>query len=248
MDHTSSPMQRRPLRSPVRSLDAEIDRLWAGKAHSYLLIALITLCLALFEWIRFFLALEPSPLSFSLVAAIIFVFTYYKMRTFKEDLATLRMGRDAKKVVRRYLDGLRVGDFAVLHHVKADPFNLDHVVFSTHGVFLVEAKEGINPDRSQKLVFDGRTILAGTMPPDRNPIVQARSNAIWLRKKLKAATGKDYPVKSVLVYPGWQVDGRGDWKESDVWVINHNDLRQYMGKQPVSMTADDVTAGVQALQ
>ena len=249
MDETAAaPKPEKKRRSPGQSLDAEIDRLLVGKTVSYALISLITLCLAMFEWVRWFLDLEASPLWFSLIAALVFVFTYYKVRTYKDGLKRLRLARDGKQVARRYLDRLDGKKYQVVHDLPAGPVKLDHVMVTPHGIFLVNARAEVPRGKDAVIKFDGAMVVVGDEPPDRNPVVDARTSTIWLRKKLKEVTGKDYPVKAVVVYPGWEIANSGDWKESMVWVVNLEVLRKYIDKQPVCISAEEMAEAVRELR
>jgi hypothetical protein len=58
----------------------------------------------------------------------------------RRQLAKLRLGRDGERVVGQFLEDLREDWARVFHDVPGDRFNLDHVVLSLNGFFVIETK------------------------------------------------------------------------------------------------------------
>ena len=75
--------------------------------------------------------------------------------------------------------------------------------------------------------------------PERNLLVQARAQADWSKHILQESTGKSYPVKPVIVFPGWFIKGTGG-KKSNLWVLNPKALPSFLEKEPIRLTAEDV--------
>jgi hypothetical protein len=41
---------------------------------------------------------------------------------------------------------------------------------------------------------------------EHDAVEQAKSQAYWIREVLQESTGKSFPVKPVVVFPGWYVE------------------------------------------
>ncbi len=98
-------------------------------------------------------------------------------------------------------------------------FNLDHVVLSPHGIFVIETKTRSKREGNPKVTFDGNALLIDGMTPLDDPLAQARANAKWLRELLKQSTGEDYPVRPSVAFPGWWIEGGTKALQSEVWVL-----------------------------
>jgi nuclease-like protein len=109
----------------------------------------------------------------------------------------------------------------VFHDVRAEGFNIDHVVIGAAGVFAVETKA--RPKRPHgtgsqgaTVTYDG-SVLHFPGWQEREPLEHAKSRAEWLRRWLTSAVGEPVDVKPVLALPGWFVDRKAS---GDVIVIN----------------------------
>ena len=79
--------------------------------------------------------------------------------------------------------------------------------------------------RDSKIVYDGEKILIDgwTMAPD--PLKQIQANTSWIRDLLMESTGKSFPVRPVLLFPGWYVDSVGVHPQGRVWVLSPERLQ-----------------------
>jgi hypothetical protein len=74
----------------------------------------------------------------------------------------LRLGRDGERAVGQFLERLRDGGGQVFHDVPGDGFNLDHVVISPHGRYVVETKTLSKPWPKATITVDGDSLrIAG---------------------------------------------------------------------------------------
>lgn len=141
-------------------------------------------------------------------------------------------------VVGQYLERLREHGYQVFHDVLGARFNLDHVLIGPAGIFTIETKTwSKRPD--SRIVFDGDTITADGFTPDRNPVVQAKAQAGWLRELLAESTGRKFPARPVILFPGWWVEqGKGTTRE--VWVLEPKALPGFLDHEPEVLSAEDV--------
>jgi hypothetical protein len=120
-----------------------------------------------------------------------------------------------------------------------DGFNLDHVVLSSQGVFVVETKTLTKPAKGSPTVsFDRETVLINGFEPKRNPVTQAQANARWLGEMLRASTGKEFPVRPVVLFPGWFVEPLP--KGSSVWVLNPQALPSFIQHESTRINESDL--------
>ena len=89
------------------------------------------------------------------------------------------------------------------------------------------------------VVFDGKTIRIDGFEPDRDPIVQAKAQASWLRELLAESTGHKFAVKSVIVFPGCYVDYIGP-KERTIWVLNPKALSTFLDHEGTQLSLEDI--------
>jgi hypothetical protein len=238
-DKKRSPLKDKPLRMPGQSLDNEIDRIQRN-IFVYIGLASILITLAFYEWWHWYRNLPPQPIAAIVVATAIVIYSYLKVRHLRKQLSNLRLGRDGERMVGQALDELRQHGYAIFHDVVGTGFNVDHVVVSPHGVFAVETKTYSKPASvNATVVFDGEKVTLAGYQPDPKPIQQAIANADWLRREvLLASTGKLFPVKPVVVFPGWWVAETS--KNEHIWVLNPKMLSTRISQEPQSLTQADV--------
>lgn len=133
-----------------------------------------------------------------------------------------RLGLLGELVVGQILDRLSSDTVHVFHDLEVrdpgkKPWNIDHVVVTPAGVFVIETKcrrkpRAVAPDgqKGHKIIFDGQQLIfPHPMRADRHGLDQASNNATWLSDKLSALNGTPIPVVPVLVLPGWWIDAKG---------------------------------------
>ena len=236
-----SPLKAKPLKNPGESLDIELKDLLFGVLVSYFIFAAFMVTMALMEWLRWFNDSRPNPKLFTAVALIALLIALWKFERSRLRIKALRLGRDGEKAVGQYLERLREAGAKVFHDIPGGGFNLDHVVIHETGIYVVETKTLSKPHRGRaKLVYDGKNILKNGFAFDRNPIQQVRAAKHWLTEILKESTGRQFPIRAVVVYPGWFIQPTAEAKSSDVWVLNPKALPGFISKSAVQISAEDV--------
>ncbi len=133
-----------------------------------------------------------------------------------------RLGLLGEQLVGQILDRICSDTVRVFHDLEViepgkKPWNIDHVVLTSAGVFAIETKtrrkpKGVrsNGQAGHKVVFDGQQLLfPAPMQADRFGLAQTQKNATWLAEKLTALNGCPITVNPVLTLPGWWVDVKG---------------------------------------
>lgn len=171
-------------------------------------------------------------------------------RTIKR-FANHRLGFLGEQVVGQILDQFSATNARIFHDLEVQepgkkPWNIDHVVVSPSGVFVIETKcrrkpKGApGPQKSHQLIFDGQQIVfPAPMKPDRHGLDQAQRNADWLSQKLGSLNGEPVPVTPALVFPGWWVEAKG---KGPVTVLNAKQLPNFLTGRPTVLSERLLTA------
>jgi len=237
-----SPLKVRPLRHAGQSMDEEITRLFDEDVLPYYFVAVLLVVLAGFEWWRSYSGSPPLPWFFTSVAVVAVALAAWKVVRVLRTVRNLKLGRDGERVMGQFLETLRAQGFRVFHDIPGDGFNVDHLIVGSKGVFTIETKTLSKPLRGEsKIAFDGDEITIGGYQPDRNPIVQARAQAAWVRDLVFETTGRRISVHPVVVYPGWFVEGPPKGAKSDVWVLNPKALPAFIEHERDTLTTEDMS-------
>lgn len=240
MKNKRSPLKDKPLRNAGQSLNEEINRLIDEEAMMYVMAPLFLIMLAIWEWYRWHYNIPPSPVVITIMAIGAALFSVYKLITLKKKLRMLRQGRDGELVVGQYLEHFRQAGMKVFHDVVGENFNIDHVIVSTNGVFLIETKTYSKPMKGEtKVVFDGQKIFINGRHHNDEILVQVEAGSKWLEGLIEELTAKKYSVKPVVVFPGWFVEMTNKFA-SNTWVLNPKGLKSFIPRTKESLTKEDV--------
>ncbi|MCL5428218.1 MAG: NERD domain-containing protein [Chloroflexi bacterium] len=160
---------------------------------------------------------------------------YFGVRLYKAwyKVQDYRLGRDGEQQVGHQFERLRKNGMEVFHDIVAENFNVDHVLISNKGIFVIETKTFRKPEKAnQKIHFDGQHVFRNDRLIVPNPVLQARWNAQWLKRLLKEYTGENFKIKPVVVFPGWFVETKGNLKNNDVWALNPEQLQAFISYEP----------------
>lgn len=242
VDRSTSPIKDKPLRLPAQSLTEERDAIWDDKLEPLTLVALLLLALAALEWFRYLTNARFTPILFSVAAVGVSGMAGWRIWKALPRLRRLRQAIEGEKAVGQYLERLREDGYVVYHDVVGPGFNVDHVLIGPTGVFTVETKTWSKPagGPAPKISYDGHVVRAGGFVPDRDPAVQARAQASWLRTVLKESTGRNVRVFPVVVFPGWFVE-QDAISRSTVWLLEPKALPAFLAREPVVLAPEDKT-------
>lgn len=234
-----SPFKAKALRLPGQSLDEQIFHLRYDKLLTPWMIALLLVLMAVAEWWRYLMSVPPSPVIYTAAAMGAVVYAVVRFLRVRPRLRALQQGREGERVVGQYLEGLRGQGYRVFHDVVGDGFNVDHVLIGPAGVFSVETKTRSKPAGDARVQFDGIQLAVAGFEPDRDPIVQAKAQASWLRELLGESTGKAFRVRPVVLFPGWFVEQKGT-SAREVWVLNPKALRAFIDREPRVLGEEEI--------
>lgn len=236
-----SPLKDKPLRNPGQGLDERIQGLLDDKVFSYFWYAAGFSLLAIVEWVGYLLKTPRMPWIFTSAAVLATGWAALRIPALRREVRALRQGRDGEKAVGQYLERFRKQGAQVFHDIPGEDFNLDHVVISDRGVLIVETKSLSKPHpKSTITIEDGQLLIAGQRP-DRNPLEQVHAQAAWPARLLQESTGKSFPIQGAVVFPRWFVEPQNANSKLDVWVLEPKALPGYLAREPVRLSASDVS-------
>jgi hypothetical protein len=236
-----SPIKDRPLHYPGESLDIEIAVLQDEMLSKYGVYAAFFFAVTIVEWLKYFLNAQPSPWVYSISAVLVIGFCLNKILRIKSQVQNLQLGRDGERAVGEYLERLREKGYAIFHDIVGNGFNIDHVVCSPSGIYSIETKTRSKPIRGEaKVLYDGKRILVNGIEMDRDPIIQTKAQANWLKTVLRESTGKNYPVQPVILFPGWFVESQISQSSGPAWVLNPKALPAFIEGVDRKISDDDL--------
>lgn len=226
------------LRGPGESLRNGIDKISEKIDDS--LLHLFFLCLPPLVLMQAFIYFTDKNIQ--LWHLIIVMLLYFLLifwgtsRIYKliKQRRNLYLGLDAETAVGQELNHLMLHGCRVYHDFPAERFNIDHIVIGPGGVVAVETKGRAKSDKgggsAEAKVISNGEYLRFPHWREKNPIIQARRQAVWLQKWLTSAVGQTVKVRPALAVAGWYVERT---KNGDVLVFS--------GKNPVFLSNPNIT-------
>lgn len=233
----NSPLKGKPLRLAGQSLQEEIDTIINDKALTYIIAPVFLLAAAAYEWIRYFQESPPSPLPLTIAALLVTGYSIPKLIKFRKKVKNMRLGLDGEKAVGQELEKLRAQGCMVFHDIVGDNFNIDHVVVSDKGIFLIETKTYSKPNTVKPRVRYTKSQLIVDGLGDMSKIItQVQASSTWLKRMLEESTGKPFLIKPVVLFPGWYVESPND---SAIWVLEPKLFPHYIKNKKDILSKED---------
>lgn len=240
-----SPLSQMLLRSPGESVRTAHDDARDEALISFVMLPLVPLLLYSTHISQsYFLGKEESFIRTAVAVCIALLAVGYLLNLLLKQIkriSKLSQGYEGEVAIAQELNQLmRLGAF-VFHDIPGEGFNIDHVIVSPTGIYAVETKSRMKPNRDRgsedaKVVFDGvRLNFPGWS--ETAPLEQASRQAKWLENWLSSAVGERVGVKAVLALPGWFVDRRG---KSDVVIISGKNAIGTFGKLSYASLSDEL--------
>ena len=240
-NNKKSPLKDKPLRHAGQSIDEEINRIVDEDAIPYIITSLFLIMVAVFEWYKWYFQLPPSPILITIVAILFTAFATYKLIRIRTKLKNMKLGRDGEKAVGQYLESFRSANgIKVFHDIKGDNFNIDHVVVSTKGIYIIETKTHSKPIKGKaEIIFDGKQLLFNGADYGDRIIIQVKAENKWLSELIEELTARKFPIQPVITFPGWFVK-MTNTNDSGIWACNPRGLPTFLNNQREVMSLEDV--------
>ena len=230
-----SPLKAAPLRQAGASIAEEIERLRDDVILDRLTVAFGAFSVWVVTLVVWLFPVHPG-LFFGMTSVIfvgVLAWVIPQILTARRKIGHLRLGLAGERAVAELLELTAHDGFWVVHDLRGEGFNVDHVIVGTQGVFTIETKTLSKPSVGDARVrFDGATLTVESHSLDRDPLVQARAQASWVRRTLEELTGRSYPVQPVVVFPGWYVERTPSAAKGGVWVLEPKELRSWLSRAP----------------
>jgi len=223
------------LRAPGESISRRIELQNDDVDLYFSFFGIVPLvCYTMYLVTRYVAHSPASPIGFLVVALGYMVFLGVRLNKVIRQRHNEQLGLDCERAVGQELNQLMLDGYRVYHDFQADNFNIDHIAIGNNGVFAIETKGRPKPDRGKgqedaKVIYDGQVLRFPTWR-EKEPLDQAKRQAVWLASWLAKAVGEQVSVKPVLALPGWFVDRKS------------KDLLIYNGKNPQYLLKIDTEA------
>lgn len=232
-----SPIKDKPFKYPGQYLDKEIE-IFQLKRFRNLSIFLVVLAVAVYEILHAYYGVPPQPILATILVLASGIYCYYADSQLRGKIKSYEQGSEGEKIVGDILDSLKKDGARVFHDVVIDgaDYNIDHVILSKHGIFIVETKTISKPTKGNpKISSNGKTVF-GFGKPNTEHIDQAVYNSRSLRSYLNKRSERQFRVHPVLVYPRWFVEAYAD---SRIWVLNPKVLQYHINREPETISETD---------
>lgn len=182
-----------------------------------------------------------SKVIVALVLAMAMILFFKQIRSRSAIARNLRLGLDGEVYTGQELNLLMREGAYVYHDIPYAYGNIDHVIVSTGGIFVVETKAVRKPSssdgkRQSKVSYENGKLHFPNFSTEY-PIKQARRHSEYMRAFLKRKTGMDIPVTPVVALPGWFVTSN---EKNGLLVVNPKRgkaLIKFVKQQNVSNSA-----------
>jgi hypothetical protein len=235
-----SPIKAPPLRLAGQSIDEEIHRIQSEDIAAYVMLAVLVCAMAVFEWYKYLRDLPPKPIPITIGATAVIVYSFIKIIRYRKSVRTLKLARDGERAVGEFLERLRERGYRIFHDIVGENFNIDHLLVGETGIYTVETKTISKPVRgNQEIEYDGEKINIGGYQLDRNPVVQAKAQAGWVKDLVMDLTGRKLTVQPVVLFPGWFcIQPKG----AQVWVLNPKAFEGFLEKGKIVLKREEVAS------
>lgn len=232
-----SPLKAKPLRQAGQSVQEEIDKLIDEGVLFYVMLPVMLTAFAVYEWYRYLKELPYAPVAATIIAVLTILYSTKKVLEYRKKLKILRQGRDGEKAVGQFLEILREDGCTVFHDIVGDKFNIDHIVVSEKGIYLIETKTYSKPSKGEpKIHFDGEKIKIDGIGDKSEILKQVDAGSTWLKEILKESTGKEFKIKPVILFPGWFVESK---THNNYWLLNPKAFPKFIQNQKDILNKED---------
>ena len=238
--NTKSPITDKLLRQPGQSLDEEIQNILDDKITPYIIASALAIFITFYEWYRLYFETPPMPWLLTSLTILTVSYSLYKIIPLRKKLKAMRQGSEGEKAVAELLVFFREAKMKVLHDVVGNNFNLDHVVVSTRGVFLIETKTYSKPLKGKaEITFDGKVIYKNGISIGDDIVIQVKAGSKWLSDLIEEITARKYDVQPIVVFPGWFVK-MTPGNTSGIWVLNPKVIGTFIDKKEETLSEEEV--------
>ena len=196
------------------------------KVMEQVMLPAIYVVLAVLAWLIYITSFQmnfPAAVFMSVIAVVLIIRGYFKVKKTRWVLKRYRKGLEGERLVGETLNRLSNESTFVFHDIPGNRFNVDHIIVSTRGIFVIETKH-FNREICSKFFYDGlmiyRVMKDGRKFPCPKLLPQIDGEARFIEQEIEHRTDMKLPIIKVAILIGSYIDGTENFK--DYWLLNES--------------------------
>jgi hypothetical protein len=220
-------------------LNAEQRHGRTERSFQYPFVVALCVTLAVIEWLSYLTHAPRRPIFFSLLAACALLAAFWRGSRLRRTVGMRRVQRVAiERNIAEHLEDLRQRGARIFNDVHIGVRNVDHVVLSTHGIYVIEAKTWQKPWDTATIQLYGEQTIRVDVAPDCNAVRPVGSAAQWLEGFFGEVMDNAPSVRGVVVFPrAWAPLASA---QGVVCLIDPKTLPSFIRRQPQVLDARTV--------
>lgn len=240
MKKTKSPLTDNPLRYVAQSTDEKISNVFDDKILFPLIIIGVLILTTILEWYHYYNPPKVKPILITIIYILIVVFCIIKLIRSINFIKKLKLGRDGERAVGQYLESNKDESSKLFHDIVGNGFNIDHLLISRKGIFVIETKTYSKPLTGKAVItYNDNEILINGKPSIKNILSQIQGGTSYIKNLIKESTGISFEPFPVVLFPGWYIEGNGN-KTGNLWVLNPKALKVFIENQQNMLKPEEV--------
>ena len=200
--HYRTRIQGEGLQEKIRDIEFSIYETIMIPAFFVMLTILLWLFCLDIKWLKFDIA---TAIIYTIITIILIIRAFRKAKNLRKSLNNYRKGLEGERLVGEVINKLSNDKTYVFHDIPGDRFNVDHIIVSTRGVFVVETKH-FDRSKCHEFTFDGnmvyRLMKDGTRYLCPKLLPQMDGEAKFIQNEIESRTEIKIPVIKVAVLIG----------------------------------------------
>lgn len=168
----------------------------------------------------------------TIVMLFFIIRSYRKIKKLRWTLDKYRKGLEGERLVGETLNQLSGDTTYVFHDIPGERFNVDHIIVSTRGVYVIETKH-FDRNLCHEFFFDGsmvyRLLKNGKRFPCPKLLPQIDGEAQFIRQEIEKRAEIKLPVIKVAILIGSFI--HNDGKLNDYWLLNEKAFVKFFKAQ-----------------
>ncbi|MCG2725508.1 MAG: NERD domain-containing protein [Elusimicrobia bacterium] len=151
-------------------------------------------------------------------------------------------GLEGERKTKEEIEPIIKDGYHIFNDVPGNKFNIDFLIIGPSGIYVIVVK---NPDKegNEEIYYQDETIFLGSDPLTApNPILEAKSRALWVKEYLRNVKGANVNnIKPVVLFPEIMIPRDEDCVLKDIWILNPIRFRDcYLPKQDKVFNSQEV--------
>ena len=196
------------------------------KVMEYMLLPAFYAGITLFVWYIYLAAVKIDlfcAVALSIITLVFVIRGFFKVKKTRLMLKRYRKGLEGERLVGESLNRLSNESTYVFHDIPGERFNVDHIIVSTRGIFVIETKH-FNRNQCQEFYYDGSMIYR-VMKDGRKFLCpkllpQIDGEARFIEHEIERRTDTKLPVIKVAILIGSYINSTENFK--DYWLLNES--------------------------